>query len=304
MTFLSARSDDPFLDYAHRATALRARRRAARGVVLAIALVALVLAATLVITSQSGPNAMTAAAQIRLGARTTLAQHTAVMTISGDVSSDGQSIPITGSGYVNLATSVESVSMDLSSSGTAFHEQVLSDGANEYLQMAVNGQSEISQLLPGKTWLEIRTPTSTTSSAPSILAQLQVLTQEGNTVVPLGSSTIDGTAVTGYQVTFSAAALHAAAKRVASLNGVEAQSMNAALQSFAKNPPVLKLWLDASHLLRREEVSIGLSTASGTVSGDVTVDLSNYGTPFTVAPPAASTVGSFSSFLAAARAAG
>jgi hypothetical protein len=245
---------------------------------------------------------------VELGARTTLAAGSATLTISGSLTANGQSIPITGSGFANLSTGLESVMMSFNANGTALNETELTDGANAYMQISVNGQNEVAQLVPGKDWVDLPTAASSTSklgsSAPNILSQLQVLTQQGNTVVSLGSSTIDGVAVTGYQVTFSQDAMAAAAKRVEKLSAAESQAVTAVIHEFTKSPPVMKLWIDANHLLRREEVSIGVSTSTGTVSSDAVIDFSDYGTPISVSIPAAGDVASYSAFMAAAQAAG
>lgn len=75
------------------------------------------------------------------------------------------------------------------------------------------------------------------------------------------------------------------------------------LHTLSKSPPVFKLWLDASHLLRREEATISISTAGTSASVDMDINFTDYGTPITVTIPAASDVGSYSAFLRAAQAA-
>ena len=66
------------------------------------------------------------------------------------------------------------------------------------------------------------------------------------------------------------------------LTGAESQAVQAVVKDFTKNPPVLKVWLDANHLLQREEVSISMSASGGAVAADVIIDFSDYGTPITV----------------------
>ena len=74
----------------------------------------------------------------------------------------------------------------------------------------------IDQLVPGKSWVSIdlsslgvsaNQSTGSLGTANNPAAMLRLLTQEGNTVVPLGSSTIDGTTVQGYSVTLNSAAI-------------------------------------------------------------------------------------------------
>ena len=78
----------------------------------------------------------------------------------------------------------------------------------------------IDQLVPGKSWmsLDLSSLDDAGSRAPSALgtgnnptAMLRLLAQQGNTVVPFGSSTVDGVSVQGYSVTFNPAAIKAQA---------------------------------------------------------------------------------------------
>ena len=67
-----------------------------------------------VVIGGSGPGIADAAAQVMLGARTTLDKNTVKMTISGSLSSGGQTIPITGSGSADSLHDTESVTMSSS----------------------------------------------------------------------------------------------------------------------------------------------------------------------------------------------
>ncbi|MGA2968892.1 MAG: hypothetical protein ABSE75_03715, partial [Acidimicrobiales bacterium] len=185
-----AGAEDPIFAYAHGAGEdQNHRRRKGRRLVTISAGLVLVLVVSLVATGVSGPGSKDADAQVELGARTTLAAGSATLTISGSLTANGQSIPITGSGFANLSTGLESVMMSFNANGTALNETELTDGANAYMQISVNGQNEVAQLVPGKDWVDLPTAASSTSklgsSAPNILSQLQVLTQQGNTVVSL-----------------------------------------------------------------------------------------------------------------------
>ncbi len=278
-------------------------RRKKRQRLTAVGAVAVVLIVSLVAVGISGPGTSDAAAQVELGARTTLAAHSAAIVISGSVSVDGQSIPITGSGYTDPSTGIVDANFQFSSDGTTINESELSDGSGLYMQIMSNGQNEISHLLPGKTWVELPLNTSSGVGAgtTNVLTQLQILTQQGNTVTSLGTSTVDGVSATGYQVTLSTKAMAAAAKRVEKATGFNSQQVKSAIAEFSKNPPVLKLWLDANHLLVREEVSLSATLSGSSASVDVAMDFTKYGQPITVTIPSASDVGSYSAFIAAAQ---
>jgi hypothetical protein len=79
------------------------------------------------------------------------------------------------------------------------------------------------------------------AGTPNVLGQLQILSAQGNTVVPLGASTINGTSVTGYQVTITQKALTAAYKRAEAQGGAQAQAVKSFLKSASINAPVIKV---------------------------------------------------------------
>ncbi len=269
--------------------------------------VALFVVVSLVVIGAGGPGAKDAAAQVELGARTTLDQNSVALTYSGSITVNGDSIPLTGTGLASLSSHIESSTLSFSADNEAVQETVLMSGTSEYMEMTENGQNIVQQLLPGKQWVQLDlagAPTSTQSGTTSVLGQLQLLTEEGNKVVPLGSSSVDGQAVTGYQVTLTAKAIQAAEKRLSAEDGAPTQLMKSMIESMANQPPVLKLWIGSNHLLVRESVSLSIALAGESVSGAVNVDFSNYGGPVTVSVPSSSVIGSYSAFLAAAKAAG
>src|SRR5580704_6540375 len=92
------------------------------------AALAIVVVVSFVVIGGSGPGAKDAAAQVMLGARTTLAKDTVKFTIHGSISDNTQSIPITGSGVANLSSNTESVSLAFDANYTAIRETVVADG--------------------------------------------------------------------------------------------------------------------------------------------------------------------------------
>ncbi len=280
-------------------------RRGSRRLALSVVGGAVVLTASLVLgIGASGPGSKSAAALVQLGARATLSQGSVQLKLSGSVVASGQTIPLTGSGAANLSSRLDELDVAFSASGTAVQESMVSDGSNIYMSFKENGNDLISQLMPGKHWVGISMGTSPSAnlgtSTPNILSQLQMLTQQGNVVVALGGSTIDGQAVTGYQVTIGRKAMVAASKRMLALSGASAQSEQTILKSISTtSPPVLKIWIGADNLLRRESVSVDATSLGAPVSTNMVVDFVNYGAPVSVAIPATNDVGSYSAFLAA-----
>ena len=129
---------------------------------------------------------------------------------------------------------------------------------------------------------------------------LRLLAEQGNTVVPLGPSTIDGTVVQGYSVTLNAATIEA---QLAHAN--LPSWMSSALSQINIESVTNNVYVDGSGLLRRYSVSLTESAPSkGTITLDESLDFSDYGAPVSVSAPPAGQVVTFEQFLQAAEAAG
>jgi hypothetical protein len=176
------------------------------------------------------------------------------------------------------------------------------------MQISLNNQNQITRYIPGKQWVQLPIGATQSSglgaSAPNILNYLQLLTQQGNSVSPLGISTINGESVTGFQVTITKQAIAAELKRAEAQGGAVAQAVEQGLKVISLSPPVIKLWLNNDHLLVREEELTSETTDGASASGDLIVNFSHYGTSSTITAPAAGTVASYQAFLAAAQASG
>jgi len=160
--------------------------------------------------------------------------------------------------------------------------------------------SELSTIVPGKTWIAIPVGGSTLAPGSSNPASmLQVLQAEGDIVTPLGASVVNGTSVEGYHVVVSEAAL---SKRLAQENlprGLE-QAAQAAKGMFGPGGLSMTVYVsDANHLLVRLVMDLHLSLAGVSASGTVTEDTSDFGVPVSVTAPPADQVASFQQFTQA-----
>ena len=279
-------------------------RRRTKPLVMIGAAVAIVVVVSFVVIGGSGPGAKDAAAQVMLGARTTLAKDTVKFAIHGSISDNTQSIPITGSGVANLSSNTESVSLAFDANYTAIQETVVADGPSTYERILENGHNLIGRVLPGKAWLE--GPENKASagglglSSSDILGQLQVYAQRGNSVIPLGPSTINGQAVAGYQVTLSPKTINAAVKRLEAQGGASAAAVKTFLQNDGSiNDPVIKLWMGTNHLLVSEEADVSVSAGGTSENTELTMDFSDYGLPVSISAPPPSAVTSLKVFEAA-----
>jgi hypothetical protein len=130
-------------------------------------------------------------------------------------------------------------------------------------------------------------------------AMLRLLAQQGNTVTPLGSSTVDGAVVQGYSVKLNASTIKAR------LAHADLPSwMTTALSQINIDSVTNNVYVDSAGLLRRYNVSLTESAPKGTISVDETLDFSIYGRVVSVSAPPASQVMTFEQFLNAAEAAG
>jgi hypothetical protein len=166
----------------------------------------------------------------------------------------------------------------------------------------------LDQVIPGKSWVSVDLSSlgDSTSQSPSSLgtgdnptAMLRLLTQQGNTVVPLGSSTLDGTSVQGYSVTLDSSAIKA------KLAQAKLPSwMTSALSQVDIQNTTFKVYVDGAGLLRRMSVGFTMSAGSaGNVSVDETLDFSDYGSTVTVSAPPSDQVATLQQVLEAAQAA-
>jgi hypothetical protein len=165
----------------------------------------------------------------------------------------------------------------------------------------------LAQVVPGKSWLSVDLSSLGASAGqnPSALAtgdnptaMLRILAQQGNTVVPLGSSTINGVSVQGYSVTLDPTAI----KNKIAQDKLPSW-MADALSHLNIGDANLDVYVDGSGLLRRFRLSLSETVPSaGTVRVDESLDFSDYGTTVTVTAPPPDQVVSLQQFLAQANA--
>jgi hypothetical protein len=222
---------------------------------------------------------------------------TAHMTVTLSGTTDGTSVTGTGSGTADFTNNAAQMQLTVEALG---HKEALT--AIDVGGVVYESIPGLGVLAPGKSWISIdlsalqkeetQDPGSEgLSNNPSVM--LQTLDQQGNTVVPLGPSTIDGVAVTGYSVTVDPAKIEQKLKE-ADLPAW----MQQALAGFKVHDLALKVYVDQSGDLRAYETQTTESTAAaGTISLNESVDLSDYGAPVNVNAPPASQVESFQQFL-------
>jgi hypothetical protein len=227
-----------------------------------------------------------------------LSAHVSTGTATGSGTVTG-----TGSGAIDFSQNAMQLQINVGVANQQIQMQtVYSDGS---IYENIPG---IDEIVPGKTWVsfDLSSLGASTNQSPSSLgtgnnpaAMLHLLTQQGNKVVALGSSTVDGVSVQGYSVTLNAAAIKSklATAKLPSW-------MTSALKDVNFQDTTVKVYVDGSGFLRRMALNLTETVASaGQVTADESLDFSNYGTAVNVSAPPSDQVVSLQQFVQAAEAA-
>jgi hypothetical protein len=289
--------DDTFVVGTERAPARRPRRRVTAG--LAVLVVA--AAATSVVAVVGGGKSAEAA--VIDSVNSTMADKAAHVDMTVAVHTPKSTLTETGTGGIDFTQNALQLQFMVNESGQKIPVTAVYIGGSLYESIA-----GLDQLVPGKSWISIDLSSLVASSQNSgalgagnnPTAMLRLLAEQGNTVVPLGTSTIDGTVVQGYSVKLNAANIKA------QLAHADLPSwMTAALSQINIESVTNNVYVDSAGLLRRYSVSLTESAPSkGTINLDESLDFSFYGSPVGVSAPPASQVMTFEQFLKAAEAAG
>ena len=232
-------------------------------------------------------------------ATATLHQHSADVTISGSVSADGQSVPIDGTGYADFDQDAFSANLTMNSPTGALGEDEIAVGGHIYLSVGRGW----CQHLADHRWPALgRRPGARTGLQPTRYRQcrpagaVQVLEQQGATVTPLGTSTMEGETVSGYSVTPSQAEEQQAIQQEVQSGQIPQSAVPMVEQEMqAIGTPTMGVYFDASKLLRKLSVTFGGGSSPVTASVEMTFD--DYGTTVSIGPPASSDVISYAQFL-------
>lgn len=237
---------------------------------------------------------------VLLSAQTTLADKTADLHLSLSIHvPNSGNITASGSGALDFSSNAAQLAVQyagLSPLNGAQLREVMVGGS---LYVSVPG---MSQFAAGKSW--VSTPLATNSITPGSSnpgSMLQLLASEGNTVTPLGPSSLDGTAVHGYDVVISTADLSRELGRLNLPPSVDEQIQTV----FGSVGLRMTVYVgDATNLIRQVGFTMNLTVEGMTVSAVETEDITNYGAPVSISAPPADQVLTLQQFEAAAAAAG
>jgi hypothetical protein len=241
-----------------------------------------------------------AEAAVALALNSTLANRTADLAVNGSVGVGTSRVAITGSGTVNFDQSAAQLDLNTSIHGHVVTEQEIAIGDTIYLNLG----PLVSQIEPSKSWISLNLSQLNQGGTASPLgiggglstnnpaAILNVLGQNGNIVTALGQSTINGTTVQGYSVQVNQSVIHADLAR-AHLPMWMQQSV-----AVSGNLDVsYKVYIDNSGMLDRMTIDLAVPVDGKSLTGDIALDFSNFGTPTSIAAPPSTQVATYQSFL-------
>ena len=240
---------------------------------------------------------------ITTAASKTLAAQSADMSMTMRISVLGHDETMTGTGSFDFANQQGTFSVNFpgGSGGQQLTEQVLYDGQTVYVNVGslVDSLGSAASILQGKQWVSVDTSQFGSGSASALgggldtfgnpAAMLQQLQAEGGTVTDVGPTTYDGTAVTEYSVALPNSDIEKGMGQLPS-------SVQHALSGVTPPTVDAKVYVASGNLLKAIDLPISFSFAGQTMSEDMTMVFSNFGTPVSVTPPPASEVIPFSQF--------
>jgi hypothetical protein len=231
-----------------------------------------------------------AAAAVANAVTSTLADRTAHVDLTLRAGDAGMAITATGSGSVDFSQNAMQLQTSIGADGDQVQMTLLYVDRTVYEQLP-----GLAQAVPGKSWVSVDLSSLADSSAlgstratsigqdPTVM--LRLLAQQGNTVSPLGGSSVAGLPVQGYAVTISADKLRS---EVANAN--LPSWMRQMVATAGLGGVTCDVYVDAKGLLRRETLTTAMTVGGSSLSLHERFDFSDYGTVVTVTPPPASAV--------------
>lgn len=279
------------------------------GTVAAVAVLIIGLVVALSAHSSSAKHAVAAPSgstkAVLDSVMTTLGDKTADQNIDITMNIDGENVTASGGGQVDFTSNSSKFSItyhgDPSLDGETISEVAV--GGAAYV-----GMPEVSQLIPGKSWIseDIGSAQSLSPGTQGSADYLQELAGAGNIVTPIDSATVGGTAVNEYRVTVPMSLIN---QRLAKLSGSGAltsqiiSAADSALKTMASHGGITyDVAIDpaTSHVLQIT-ATYDLAIAGQKVNVAMNERMSNFGTPVVINAPDPSTVVSLQQFEQAAQ---
>jgi hypothetical protein len=218
--------------------------------------------------------------------QSTVAQKTSDVSLAVNETFAGQAIKITATGAFDYAHNRGSLKMgiNLGSAGVAESLQEVFSNGQVYVQVPAAERSALG----GKAWVAVPVASSATGGiGQNPTSALALLEASATGVTKVGSVTIDGVATTEYRGTLNPN------KSLANASPVIRNMLHQALSQFSGLSSLpIQVWIDGQNRVRRMKETMTLNPNAGSAIASVgavrvamTVDLSNYGVPVSVAIP-------------------
>ncbi len=234
---------------------------------------------------------------------TSFAASTAHVSMT-ETGSGAASFTMTGSGDIDFANNAMQLQATINAGGQSETISYVYVGDTIYVQIP-----QISDVLPGKSWVSLDLTELAKAAGTNALpggpgnnpvSMLHLLAQQGNTVLPLGSSTIDGVAVQGYEIDINPAAVESELQDP----NLPAWMRQAVSQGVSLGNLTNAVYIDGSGLLRRTTNSITETVESHTFTVQGEADYSDYGESVSISAPPADQVASFDDLIQSAGSSG
>lgn len=223
--------------------------------------------------------------------------------------SEGMTVSYTETGLFDFARSRGTLTMQ---SPVGMTEIFLPSTMYIKVPAALSGSGSDGSGLPkGKTWVALPDAASGDSSNSALFGPfdgggdpaglLESLTAASTSVNKLGPSVIRGVPVTGFALKIDPA------KPGAKIPAADRAAVEAFIKSFGAAQIPVDVWVDSQNLVRREKLSLPISTESGAPTGTnitMTTDFYDFGVPVRVSAPPASQVAQESQFITSGSASG
>jgi hypothetical protein len=267
----------------------RRRHRVAFGVTAAaVALIVAGLASVLSLGGGGTSGQASAAEAVVTAATQTINANSANVSMSMSASTTGMDESLSATGAFDFAQKTGTMTMTIPADGQQYSEQEIIDGSTIYVNVSGLNSGLNSSLDASKPWVSVpvdqadSSPTDiSTLDATALLHQLQSV---GGSVTSLGQTGYDGTPVTEYQTTLPASALEASMGALPSSSGQNTSGLDFPDMT-------IDVYVTQDNLLKALVVpTYSFDIVGETVSVQMTLTFSNYGTAVNVTPPPADQV--------------
>jgi hypothetical protein len=213
------------------------------------------------------------------------------MTLKGGVRAAGQDVPMSGHGVIDRAGRKGTFTIKIAAGGRSITMDEVLDGKVVYLKSDLFG----GKLPGGKHWLKVDLAAEAAKRGIDLNALGGSTTQDpaqaldylkgAGTSRKVGTATVNGTQTTRYHVDVDL-------RKVAAKSGdPDAKSSVEKLIRTTGTPTIpVDVWVDAKHLVRREQVKYDMTVQGQKASLDMTIDLTRFGVKVDAQPPAAGDV--------------